>query len=642
MKLPNTKKYRIVLIQSIRAKTEDTYELYVSNEFSTTKEAFEQLHITLNPLLACGSVSLTRDFLKAIVVPRPVHPQEMGLRLIELMEKDPSVHTDWLCVMQAFVNNCSLGPPVDKGTGNGSGKDPIMALKEKILSFPVKETLATVKIDSLLESTAFPPTSNSVMPEVAGELNCSGDDEMSNQVWTQFQSGQLKSYNSQAEDKSKTWLMYVVEKQYLKSSLKLVLSRANNTNDQHPLTGDTALHIAVRLGNVTLVKLLLAYKADPTIANFDAETPLDAAKKLSGKRSNEIINAIESIQNLRSRVRSYKQQNNHFPKAQKGSDVFLLSLDGGGMRAVIMCHILAAIETRMHELSKSKESLQSYFDYVCGTSAGAVVGALLMYTSNNVQYAGLYLYKFMTDVFGHPKAERTDRLKGFIIDIVGEDTVMSDSKNGRMIITSTVANISPNKLHLMTSYGDARDSQVGPKERKVWQALLASSAAPTYFPAFEHFLDGGLMANNPTLPAMADIFKQAKKDGEKVKIGCVLSLGTGYLYPPNPVENFEVFVPGFTLNIGKSLFHSSRGLFSLLTHFVEQTTQSDGEVVCNAGAWCDSIGAEYFRFSPPLHQEVAPDMHSAEELVSLLFTTELYILEQYSRIDKIAKTILCK
>ena len=39
----------------------------------------------------------------------------------------------------------------------------------------------------------------------------------------------------------------------------------------------------------------------------------------------------------------------------------------------------------------------------------------------------------------------------------------------------------------------------------VWQAARSSGAAPTYFRAFGRFLDGGLMANNPTLDLLTEI-----------------------------------------------------------------------------------------------------------------------------------------
>jgi len=42
-------------------------------------------------------------------------------------------------------------------------------------------------------------------------------------------------------------------------------------------------------------------------------------------------------------------------------------------------------------------------------------------------------------------------------------------------------------------------------DQYVWRAARSSGAAPTYFRAFGRFLDGGLMANNPTLDMLTEI-----------------------------------------------------------------------------------------------------------------------------------------
>ena len=42
-------------------------------------------------------------------------------------------------------------------------------------------------------------------------------------------------------------------------------------------------------------------------------------------------------------------------------------------------------------------------------------------------------------------------------------------------------------------------------EQLVWMAARASGAAPTFFRAHGRFLDGGLVANNPTLDLMTEI-----------------------------------------------------------------------------------------------------------------------------------------
>lgn len=47
-------------------------------------------------------------------------------------------------------------------------------------------------------------------------------------------------------------------------------------------------------------------------------------------------------------------------------------------------------------------------------------------------------------------------------------------------------------------------------EQLVWRAARSSGAAPTYFRPMGRFLDGGLLANNPTLDAITEIHQYNK------------------------------------------------------------------------------------------------------------------------------------
>lgn len=636
LKLPKHSKYRVVFIQDT-SEDKVSYELFAGNEYSTTKDAFNLINTVLSPLMDDGNLFLPKPLLKHIILPEPLLPSKVGARLVEIMEKEPGVHSDWQNIVEK-LRDAELKKESKDKFEDESG---LSSLKRKIQNVkqPSKAELSLASSSSSRLSVDLANIAPLIaVPTAASKLT---DDETSDEVWTLFRKGTLRARN---EDKSKIWLIEATEKQYVKSALKLILSSVVNINERHPRTGDTALHIAIRSGNIVMVKLLLAYQADLTITNAKKETPYDVAKKLDCANASVIKELVETIKKLRVESNSYFAKNSKVPKKRGSSDIFLLSLDGGGMRSVIMCHTLKAIEQRMNALSDSCKPLQSYFDYIAGTSAGSIIGGLLLYSDISVSFSGMYLYKFMVDVFCCPKSDRIKKLKGFLTDIVGEDTTMSQPKNpaSNLIVTSTIANISPNKLHLMTTYGEPRDEQLGPKDRKVWEALVASAAAPTFFPAFQSFLDGGLMANNPTLPAMTDILQQVEKKQKKVKIGCVLSLGTGYTYPPQTVENFEVYVPGFTKDVAKKLFQSSMGLVSLLSHFAEQTTQSNGEVVRQAETWSKSIGANYLRLSPPLSEDIAPDIKSTDKFISLIYETELYILKQHQSIDDIAKMIMSK
>lgn len=79
----------------------------------------------------------------------------------------------------------------------------------------------------------------------------------------------------------------------------------------------------------------------------------------------------------------------------------------------------------------------------------------------------------------------------------------------------------------------------------MWRAARGTGAAPSFFRAMGPFLDGGLIANNPTLDVLTDIHKynHSVRGGDKTSsFGLVVSLGTG-VPPPVHVPSFDVFKP---------------------------------------------------------------------------------------------------
>ena len=47
-------------------------------------------------------------------------------------------------------------------------------------------------------------------------------------------------------------------------------------------------------------------------------------------------------------------------------------------------------------------------------------------------------------------------------------------------------------------------------ELELWRAARCSGAAPSYFRAMDRYIDGGMIANNPTLDVLAEIHNYKK------------------------------------------------------------------------------------------------------------------------------------
>ena len=79
-------------------------------------------------------------------------------------------------------------------------------------------------------------------------------------------------------------------------------------------------------------------------------------------------------------------------KLAKSGPRKLLALDGGGIRGLITIEILAKIESILRERSRNPSLvLADYFDYIAGTSTGAVIGTLLALGKSIDEIRRIYL-----------------------------------------------------------------------------------------------------------------------------------------------------------------------------------------------------------------------------------------------------------
>jgi patatin-like phospholipase/acyl hydrolase len=119
-------------------------------------------------------------------------------------------------------------------------------------------------------------------------------------------------------------------------------------------------------------------------------------------------------------------------KLTKAAPYKLLALDGGGIRGVLTIEVLAAIERMLQqELRRGDDFvLSEYFDYIGGTSTGAIIATLLALGMRVEQIRRFYHEsgKEMFDKAGllrryHYKF-RDDKLAHLLKQVVGHDTTL--------------------------------------------------------------------------------------------------------------------------------------------------------------------------------------------------------------------------
>jgi hypothetical protein len=228
----------------------------------------------------------------------------------------------------------------------------------------------------------------------------------------------------------------------------------------------------------------------------------------------------------------------------------ILSIDGGGVRGFLAAGILANIEDYLNRAMNENLPLGARFDFIAGTSVGGLL-ALGLAAGNKASDLRELLRELIPAVFGAQnrrwklawlKSPRyhAQPLAQELMKLFGERT-MADLTTDACITSVSLIDAKP-KLH-KTDYFTRNASRL---DERLADVAMATSAAPTYFPAHSskhnaNLVDGGLVANNPAMVALVDAlqFERSSKRGigkPSLEIGgpggpVLLSVGTGQLGP---------------------------------------------------------------------------------------------------------------
>ena len=215
----------------------------------------------------------------------------------------------------------------------------------------------------------------------------------------------------------------------------------------------------------------------------------------------------------------------------------ILSLDGGGLRGLITARLL----DRLNNDPKIAGFLDDVDLYV-GTSTGGILALGLACGKTPNDICALYKNKgkkiFDDSIWDNIRdlgktigAEYSNKhLKKELKNIFG-DTKLKDIKKKVAVTTFDLDNKDPDdgqrtwKPKIFHNFKGA-DSD---GEALAADVALYTSAAPTYFPSADGYIDGGVYANNPGMVAIAQAISQKNLLNERASLDQVvmLSLGTG-------------------------------------------------------------------------------------------------------------------
>ncbi|KAM6286793.1 85/88 kDa calcium-independent phospholipase A2 isoform 2-T3 [Spheniscus humboldti] len=453
----------------------------------------------------------------------------------------------------------------------------------------------------------------------------------------------LLEYGSEVNLTSRTadMALHIAVKRGRFDCAMVLLTHGAHTNARGQ-DGNTPLHLAMKHDHLDMIKAIVVFGGDVEIPNDFGETPgLLAARSSKGYKDllyvsttlGQLLKAPDVVDSPGEGRRNHDR---------------LLCLDGGGIRGLVLIQLLLAIE------KAAGRPIREIFDWIAGTSTGGIL-ALAIVHGKSMDYMRCLYFRMKDMVFRGSRPYESEPLDEFLKKEFGENTKMTDVQKPKVMVTGTLCDRQPAELHLFRNYPvpETKTSTeyktsasfkplTQPEDQLVWRAARCSGAAPTYFRPIGRFLDGGLLANNPTLDALTEIHEYNKtliKKGQRQKVrklGLVVSLGTGK--PPQvPVSSVDVFRPSNPWELAKTVF----GARELGKMVVDCCTDADGPAVDRARAWCEMTDVPYFRLSPQLHTEVMLDEVNDTVLVNALWDTQLYIYQQREQFEQLVQH-LCR
>ena len=227
----------------------------------------------------------------------------------------------------------------------------------------------------------------------------------------------------------------------------------------------------------------------------------------------------------------------------------ILSLSGGGVRGIFQAAFLRELE------KKAGVGLSDWFDLVAGTSTGSIVGMSIALGLSMDRVLQLYRDKarsiFQSRFLGsvrrgtrYPQEPLRESLK----EVFG-DKKLGDARP--LIVTASGLDRFQHRV-----FSNIREISDGDATLSAVEVVLASAAAPTYFPPVKpetqerSYVDGGLWANSPALLAVLAAHCYLGVPLENIRL---LSIGTGY-FPDGRTLNEALRLRPFSIGAVTTVF----------------------------------------------------------------------------------------
>jgi patatin-like phospholipase/acyl hydrolase len=246
----------------------------------------------------------------------------------------------------------------------------------------------------------------------------------------------------------------------------------------------------------------------------------------------------------------------------------ILSLDGGGSKGVYTLGVLSEFEKAFGCKVYEK------FDLIYGTSTGSIIAALLG-LGISVEEVKSHYFKLIPAIMScSGSAKKTAVLEKSAAELFG-DKYFNAFKTNVGIVSMNYETQKPLIFKTNSSLAHGVKGSFKPGfGLKIKDAVIASCSAIPIFREKELktdnkgrliAIDGGFIANNPTLFAIVDVVKALELESENIK---VISIGVGN-YIEKPLHRFHGIINLFKLfKIVSRILNASSNTTEVLTNLL--------------------------------------------------------------------------
>lgn len=200
----------------------------------------------------------------------------------------------------------------------------------------------------------------------------------------------------------------------------------------------------------------------------------------------------------------------------------ILAFDGGGIKGALSTEIL-------YRISVEFPNFLDEVDLIAGTSTGSIIAGLLAKGTSPKEVRNLYNMEMAKQIFSSPRLNlfkpkfSNKNLKSVLSTYFSEDLKLKDLKK-KILIPAFNINGNENSSWNPVFFNNLKNDDIS--NTLLRDAVISSSSAPTYFPSYNGYIDGSVVANSPTAISIFYVLSNYSTfcDIKNIKL---LSIGTG-------------------------------------------------------------------------------------------------------------------